>query len=135
MNDVSENLGDASHFFFFPALVNIYNLDEFDLEEMLHYLAYSGSAVGLVDLLDGSTKDIKELVFGFIAAHELIMREWIYFATKFNKPCSLRLLKQIQAQFKCSAKPDLKKAVIKAKICGGKLVLVTKRANNGKRSA
>ncbi|KAM0682757.1 hypothetical protein MDAP_001992, partial [Mitosporidium daphniae] len=42
MNDVSENLGDASHFFFFPALVNIYNLDEFDLEEMLHYLAYSG---------------------------------------------------------------------------------------------
>ncbi|KGG51386.1 hypothetical protein DI09_378p10, partial [Mitosporidium daphniae] len=48
MNDISEKLKNPFHFFFSPALINIYYLDEFDLEDMLHYLAYSGGAVGFM---------------------------------------------------------------------------------------
>ncbi|KGG50727.1 hypothetical protein DI09_597p10, partial [Mitosporidium daphniae] len=94
MNDVAEKLGYFSYFsyfshlFFSPALINIYDLDEFDLEDMLHYLAYSGGAVGFMDLL-GSSKMLKDIIFSFLAAHDLILQQWIYFARNFKKPSSL----------------------------------------------
>ncbi|KAM0682101.1 hypothetical protein MDAP_000097 [Mitosporidium daphniae] len=121
MNDIAEKLKNPSHFFFSPALINIYDLDEFDLEDMLHYLAYSGGAVGFMDLLDSFTKADRDLIFGFIAAHEPILQQWIYFARKFEKTSSLRLLRRIQSQFKGSTKYDFTNVAIKATISEGKL--------------
>ncbi|KAM0684177.1 hypothetical protein MDAP_000917 [Mitosporidium daphniae] len=122
MNDVSEKLGDVSHFFFSPALINIYDLEEFDFEDMLHYFAYSGSAVGLMDLLDSSTR-LRNLIFSFIAAHEPILQQWIYFARKFKNPSSLRALRRIKGEFKDSTKYNFTNLAIKTSISQGKLHL------------
>lgn len=116
MNDVSENLGDASHFFFFPALVNIYNLDEFDLEEMLHYLAYSGSIIGLVNLLDTSMKVVRYLILGLMSANDLMLQQWIYFARKFKRISSLKLLRAIKSKFRAKIRCHLADLVINASI-------------------
>ncbi|KAM0684311.1 hypothetical protein MDAP_000079 [Mitosporidium daphniae] len=124
-NDVSEKLKDPSHFFFSPALINIYDLKEFDLEDMLHYLAYSGGAVGFMDLLDSCTKADEDFIFSFMAAHQLILQEWIYFARKFKRPSSLELLRNVQWQFKRGGtKYDFTNVAIKASIVGRNLTIL-----------
>lgn len=117
---------------FFLELINICNLKEFGLQDMLDYIAYSGNAAGLVDLL-GSSKVLKDFIFKFIRSHKLILQQSIYFARKFKKPASLRLLRQIQAHFKRGANYDLKNIVIKMRICGGNLSLFSVCASDPKR--
>ncbi|KAM0682963.1 hypothetical protein MDAP_001373 [Mitosporidium daphniae] len=121
INDVAEKLRDTAHFFFSPALINIYNLEEFDLEDMLHYLAYSGGAIGFMNLLNSCTKANRDLIFGFITAHEPILQQWIYFAIKFKKTSSLRALRPMQSRFKGSTKYNFTNVAIKLGISEGKL--------------
>ncbi|KAM0681943.1 hypothetical protein MDAP_002702 [Mitosporidium daphniae] len=76
-----------------------------------------------MDLLDSCTKADRDLIFGFIAAHELILQKWIYFAIKFRKLSSLRVLRRIKGQFKGIQKYDFKNVSIKTSISEGKLRL------------
>ncbi|KAM0683513.1 hypothetical protein MDAP_001082 [Mitosporidium daphniae] len=110
MNDIAEKLKNLSRFFFSPALINIYDVEEFYLKTC--FTIWHTLVMPLAD---------RDLIFGFITAHEPILQQWIYFAIKFKKTSSLRALRPIQSRFKGSTKYNFTNVAIKATIFERKL--------------